>query len=200
MSRKLVGLTTACAVLLFGGCTSNRNDTTDKTSSAASPNARASTASSSIDPCEVVTSQEASSLTGVTYQAGQNEAISDCVYGIDTLDVFTVVVGVASSAGEANGKWAEYEANAQSVLQTSGQLPRGVTMNFTLNDITLSGADRAAVGTATATYKDQTLNVRAIDTLKGTVFFAMSDLAVTHAAPSAAALEAQARTSLGRLP
>src|ERR1700694_2508563 len=57
------------------------------------------TANPNLDPCQLVTQQEASQLAGTTYGAGKKETLSSassiCTYGAQTLNVFTVLVAVA---------------------------------------------------------------------------------------------------------
>ena len=54
------------------------------------------------------------------------------------------------------------------------------------------------VGSVTVAGK--TIKGSAIYVLKGTIFFGFSDLALSGATPTAAAMQAQAQTILGRLP
>src|SRR5580700_5237958 len=123
MKRVLtLGITVATASLLAacGAAGSDTSPTPASSSNAATPTATpiatapptaAPTASqtavpTSYDPCQLVTASEASSLAGVTYGAGKEETNAgggrDCVYGSETLNVFTVIVGVAADAATAD--------------------------------------------------------------------------------------------------
>ncbi|MGH7735779.1 MAG: hypothetical protein ACREOE_19310 [Gemmatimonadales bacterium] len=157
----------------------------------------------SLDPCQLVTSAEASSLAGTTFGAGAEDTTSGnartCTYGAQTLNVFNVLVAQAPDATTAQDDWAQEQAEAQAYATQS--VPAGVTLTFNLTDVTnVAGADQAAVGTAQATISGQTINLSAIYVLKGAVFFTFSDLVLGNPAPSASVLEAQAVTTISRLP
>jgi hypothetical protein len=210
MSQKTFGLIAGLAVFLIAGCGSNtptantspQSNTASSPTAAASPSAQASAVATTTDPCQLVTSAEASSLTGVTYTAGtqDNQSPGVCWYGAQTLNVFEVVFAKANSSAEANAQWSQYEAKVQSTLKQAFQQVPGLTLSFNVSDISVTGFDRAATGTFSATYHGQTISASALYTLKGADFFAMSDLAGNQAVPNAAALEAQAQTTSGRLP
>jgi uncharacterized protein DUF3558 len=171
---------------------------TSTPSSATTPSAAATT----LDPCQLVTSQEASSLTGVTYGAGTEETYSGgskgCDYGGQTLNVFQVLVAQAPDAATAQADWAQEQAQAQSVLANAAGA--GITINLNSNDVNVSGADKAAVATGSYPIAGRTFNVSVIYVIKGAIFFTFSDLAIGVATPSASAMEAQAQTTIGRLP
>jgi len=168
----------------------------------ASSTPTASAVATSIDPCQLVTSSEASSLTGATYGAVVESTTQGggniCTYGSATLNVFQVLVGEASSASAADAEWAQEQAQVQSELNEN--LGSGNSINITINDVSnVSGASMAAVGTGSATISGETLGVSAIYVLQGPTFFALSDLEVGSTPVSASALESQAETCLGRL-
>lgn len=174
------------------------------------PNAAATTsnptgAPTSLDPCLLVTGQEASSLAGTAYGVGKEETTSGggrtCVYGSQTLSVFTVLVGQAPDAATAQADWTQEEAKVEAALQQGlTQLPPGYKVNFSASDVSVSGADRAAVIVASGAFGGVRLDAGFIYLLKGATFVTFGDLAANHAAPSAADLEAQATTTLGRVP
>jgi hypothetical protein len=147
----------------------------------------------SLDPCQLVTSQEASQLAGASYGAGVEGTTSGggktCVYGGQTLNVFTVIVGQAPDVATAQAGKAEAQA---AILQQAG---KGIAFTELPNF-----ADGAAYLVGSFTVSGQTLNGSAIYVLKGTVFFGFSDLALGHPTPTSAALQAQAQVILGRLP
>ncbi len=171
-------------------------------SAAPSASTEASGVPVSVDPCQVVTQSEASKLAGVSFGAGKSETLSGgskmCTYGAQTTDVFTVVVAQASSASAAQADFTQEEAKAQAELKKA--IPAGVNVNLKLNDTSVPGADKAATATLKETFSGVTIEISAIYLLKGPTFLSFSDLTVGHSAPSASDLEAQAQTSVGRLP
>ena len=167
------------------------------------PKATPTAVAVSLDPCQLVTSQEASALTGAAYGAGREDQYSGggkgCVYGYQTLNVFMVIVAQAADAGTAKAEWTQEQSRAQSALLQLGGSAATVNINF--NDVSnLTGADMAAVGTGIATVSGHTFSASAIYVLKGATFFNFSDLVYGHAAPSVTAMETQATTVLGRVP
>jgi hypothetical protein len=169
----------------------------------APPTPTATAVATAIDPCALVTASEASQLAGATFGAGEEKTYSGngkgCVYGANTLNVFTVIVAVASDASTAAADWATEESEAKTELLSS--LPPGDNVNFNLDDVSnVAGADQAAAGTGSATISGQTLNLSAIFVLKGVDFFTFSDAALGHPTPTISAMETQAETTIGRLP
>jgi hypothetical protein len=156
----------------------------------------------SLDPCQLVTASEASALAGASFGAGTEGTTSGgaktCVYGGQTLNVFQVLVAQAPDAATAQSQWTEFQAQAEDALKAG--TPTGVTVNLNVTDVTLAGADKAADATASATISGTTISISAIYVLKGATFFSISDLVVGKTAPSSSALEAQALTTLGRIP
>ncbi len=154
----------------------------------------------SYDPCQLVTASEASSLAGVTYTVGKEETNSgggrDCVYGAETLNVFTVLVGVASDAATAQADWAAEEAEAKSQLKSAA---KGAGIAVSITDISLSGADMAASATGSGDISGVKLAASVIYLLKGPVFVAFSDLVLGKSAPSESDMENEANTVLGRI-
>ena len=162
-------------------------------SSAAAPSSLATGVQTALDPCQLVTSQEASQLAGASYGAGQESTNAGggkmCVYGSETLNVFEVIVGQAPEV--ATAKAGKAEAEAAILAQAGNGLKFTELPNF---------ADGAAYVIGSITVQGQTFNGSAIYVLKGTIFFGFSDLALAHPTPNLAALEAQAQVILGRLP
>lgn len=160
-------------------------------------------ATTSIDPCQLVTSDEASALAGTTYTTGREETTDGggriCVYGYQTLNVFMVLVAQAPDADTAQATWADYQGRVQDFVQKT--VPAGVSVNLTANDdANLTGYDRAAVGQASESIAGRTLNISAIYLLKGSTFVSFSDLLLNQPAPTNEALESEAQTIVGRLP
>ena len=145
-----------------------------------------------LDPCQLVTSQEASALAGATFGPGKPETTSGngkmCTYGYQTLNVFMVIVAQAPDAAAL----AQAEAQAQS--EVTSQAP-GTKITQ------LSGlGDKAVFLSGGGSIQGQTLNVSAIYVVKGLVFFGFSDLKLNAPAPSQAQMSAEAALVLARLP
>src|SRR5436305_313764 len=126
-----------------------------------------------LDPCQLVTSSEASSLAGAAFDTGldttEDNGARLCVYGSQTLNVLSVVAAQAPDADTAQASWSEEEAAAQRLMQQT--LPPGVSLDVTVNDVSdLPSFDRAAVAQASATVAGRTLNISAIYLLKGSTF------------------------------
>jgi hypothetical protein len=194
---------TFLALLALSAC-GGSNQTAGESPSPTAPAQLTPSASANpnLDPCQLVTQQEASQLAGTTYAAGKKEAISSassmCTYGAQTLNVFTVLVAVAPDATTAQADWAQEEAKAKAGLQ---QLvaEAGGSVSLNAGEITLPGADKAATAIATANISGRTLNISAIYVLKGAVFFTFADLVAGKPAPTASAMAAQATTVLTRV-
>jgi hypothetical protein len=216
MKRALTLGITAAAAGLLAACGSAGVDTSptpaSSSSSASTPTAvptqpptaaptpSQSAVPTSYDPCQLVTASEASSLAGVTYGTGKEETNAgggrDCVYGAETLNVFTVIVGVASDAATAQADWAAEENQVKSALNTSA---KGASVDIQITDTSISGADMAAVATGGADIEGVKLNASVIYLLKGAVFVSYSDLVLGKAAPSASDMESEANTVIGRI-
>lgn len=155
-----------------------------------------------IDPCQLVTSAEASAVAGASYTAGIEETTGTggnmCVYGSQTTNVFMVLVAQAPDAATAQANWAQYEGEAQSAVQTG--LPPGVSVNLLVNDASLDGYDQSALAGGSGSIGGRTINGSAVYLLKGPTFVSFSDLVLDQHAPSMDSMTAQAGTILGRLP
>jgi phage protein D len=202
--RKAFAPVALLAVVLLAACGSTSTaSNTNTPSPSSSPSTQASPTQTTVDPCQVVTQAEASQLAGTTYGAGKEDTTSGgakiCWYGAQTLNVFQVLVATASSAAAAQAQWDQEKSQVQAQLEKASAVP-GLTITINISDTSLSGADRAAVGTITETYNGHTISGSAIYLLKGPIFFAMVDLVVGHAAPTSAAMEAEAQIALRRLP
>jgi len=150
-------------------------------------------APTALDPCQVVTSEEASTLAGVSFGAGKESTTKGnakiCTYGAATPNVFTVFVAQAPDAAAAQA------AKSQVLATLNSALGKGVKVT------SVPGlADSAAVLSATESAGGTAVAASGIYLLKGLDFLAFSDVALGKPAPTEAALEAQASTSLGRLP
>jgi hypothetical protein len=167
---------------------------------AASTPSTGAAASANVDPCTLVTSAEASALEGTSLGTG-TESDTDggkrCVYAAGTAGGFFVQFAQASDAASAQSDWAQEQASAQSLVQQ--QLPAGVSANFTTNDLSGLG-DKAAAGSASIDAAGHTIAISTIYLLKGPDFLAFGGSALDKPAATTDALEAQAKTSLARLP
>ena len=155
----------------------------------------------SLDPCQLVTSSEASGLAGTTFGAGKEETNGDhgkeCVYGSQTTNVFTVEVGQDPNATAAQADWSKERARAQRLL--TNKLPAGISLSVNTKDVSGLG-DRAAVAAGSASAAGQTIGFSGIYLLKGATFVGFQSLLLGHAAPGASAMEAEAQKALARVP
>ena len=173
------------------------------TSTAASPSASSSQSAvtTALDPCQLVPASEASAVAGTTFGAGQEEPSGTdgkrCVYGSETTNVFSVIVGEAATSDDAEADYSQEEADAQSAI--TKQVPSGVKLNEHTQDV--SGlADRATVVSGSVSMGAESIAASAIYLLKGNVFLSFSDEVVGSAAPTASALEDEATKALARVP
>ncbi len=148
------------------------------------------TASTTIDPCQLVTQSEASALTGASYGPGEEESDSSaskrCVYGAQTKNVFEVIVVQAASVDEAKAEKDKLRAEAESKI--------GGTVD--MSPLTGIGDDaewlHAGLGYG--------IGVAGIYVVKGTVGFGLVDVVVGASPPGQSAMTGQANTVLSRLP
>jgi hypothetical protein len=170
---------------------------------AASPSAAASDSgvATSLDPCQLVTSSEASALAGTTFGAGRHENTKGggriCVYGYQTSNVFTVEVGQDKSSSDARAQWSKAEAKARKLL--SKKVPAGISVHVQTADVP-GLADRAATVYSKNEIAGRKFGISGIYLLKGATVVAFQDLLLGGAPPSTSALQGQARTTLSRVP
>jgi len=209
MSGNARGLIVAVAALFVAACssTSTAGTISPAPSVAASPTIGASpsaaAATTSMDPCQLVTQAEASQLAGTSYAAGKEETTSGggrmCWYGAQTTNVFEVFVGAASSAGVAQAQWDNEKSQLQAAIEKGGSTP-GLTLNANVVDTSIAGADRAAAGSLSFSGNGFSIAGSVVYLLKGATFVAIANLVAGHASPSIPAMEAEAQIALGRLP
>jgi hypothetical protein len=150
-----------------------------------------------LDPCQLIPSQEASSLAGTSFGAGvegtTSGGLKTCTYGSQTTIVFTVQVVQAPDTATADAAKQQFLSDLQANLQQLSSEGLNVTQlpNF---------ADGAVIAQASIKAGGETFNGSAIGFRKGTIFFGFSDVALGSAAPDSAALQSEATTVLGRLP
>lgn len=190
------------ALLLLAACSNPGGGPSGSPSATPSASASASAKATTLDPCQLVTAAEASALSGASFGAGLEETTGTngtgkrCTYGSQTTNVFFVQVATAASASDAQAAWATEEAQADADLAAG--FPAQASANVTKTDVSGLG-DRAAVGTGSETIEGQTISGGVIYLLKGPNFLAFGDLTL-GTAPTAAALQTQAATSLARMP
>lgn len=217
MSRAPIIAGLASCVLVLAACSSSVSGSATASpspspaaSAAASPSAAASASPSpaaaspslagssgatavptSIDPCQLVTSEEASKLGGVSFGAGKESSTPGndkmCTYTSPGAS-FSVSVLQAPDVATAQAAKAQAEADLQKISSklTVTQLP--------------NLADGAAVIEGSLSIGGHTENVASIAALKGTTAFSFGEVIFDHPAPTSAALQAQAQIVLGRLP
>jgi hypothetical protein len=143
-----------------------------------------------LDPCQLVPPNEASTVAGATYSAGTEQTTSGngkvCVYGAGTTNVFDVLVVVAPDAATAQ------QAKAAFVAQ----------LNTTVGGTPVNATPVSGVGDSAefAAFTSLQANGAALYALKGATFFALVDAVAGGSAPSQATLTTEAQSVAGRLP
>jgi len=151
----------------------------------------------SIDPCVLIGSQEASTFTGATFGDGAESTTEGggriCTYGANTANVFMVEVAQAPDVATAQSDKSAFLADLQANLQKLTSQGMNITQlpNF---------ADGAVMANMSISVSGETINGIAMGVLKGTVFFGFSDVAVGGSVPSSDAAQTEAQAVLGRLP
>lgn len=149
-------------------------------------------APTALDPCQLVTRSEATSLAGMQLGAGQELTNTNntktCTYGVTGNEVVVFLVQAPNQAALDAGK-------AQALAEIQKAASNGIKATQ------ISGiGDDAALMTMSHTTSGVTINVIGIDVVKGLTFFAITDVSVGHAVASEAAIKAQAQTTLTRIP
>ena len=191
LSVALVGLLAACG---SGSPAPVANGTTaSRTPGGAGPAGGGGTPTT--DPCQLVTQQEASALTGAAFSPGMRQdkaPFATCVYGAGTKNVFRVSV-VAGSVDQLH----------QIRDQNAAQLQAGAADGGgKVNTASVSGVgDEATVETVQITLNGQVLsNAINMFVIKGGRGLILVDLVTGGNAPTTDALAAVARTATSRLP
>jgi hypothetical protein len=161
--------------------------TTPTITASAPPSAAAGT----LDPCLLVTSQEASALSGITFVgAGEEKTIAanskQCIYGNQGSYIFTVGVIQAPSAAEAQAGEQEAVAFIESQLEYSLKVTQ--VPSFADGGVEIQGMPQAGVSAS------------AIYALHGTIAFGFATVGVNHPVPTNAAMLPVAAVMLSRLP
>ena len=151
----------------------------------------------SLDPCTLISSQDASTLVGATFGQGVEGAIpgglKTCTYVTQPTNTLVVEVGQASDVNTAQA----YKNQFISDIQAKAQQLSSQGLNFT--EIP-NFADGGVTATANISAGGISVSASAFGFLKGTVFVGFSDTAVGGTAPSSAMMQSEATTVLGKLP
>jgi hypothetical protein len=162
---------------------------TSSSTPSSSPQGQANT----LNPCQLVTQDEASALAHSTFGPGKlegNTVRHECVYGAQTPNVLDIFVLQGASTDDAQTEWNQLLAQAK---QAAGQAS---------NLITLSPESGIADRAEWVELNLASIHVagRGLAFLSGTVGVYMVDLVRDGAAPSRSAMTAEAQTVLSRLP
>jgi hypothetical protein len=151
----------------------------------------------SLDPCQLISSQEASSLAGASFGEGVAGTILDggktCTYGSPTTNIFFVEVVQASDQATADAAKAQFLADLQANLKELTN--QGIQVHELANF-----ADGAVTAQIDLNAGGETIQGSMFGFLKGTIFVGFSDVAIGNPGPSSEAMQAEATTVLGRLP
>jgi hypothetical protein len=171
---------------------------TPTASAPASPSPSASP--TNLDPCQLVTQDEASTLAGATFGPGKEETTpgggKECVYGAQTTNVMDIIVAQATDSATAQADWATEQAQAQTLIAT--RLPAGVHVNLDTSNVADIG-DKAATVTGSTAILGKPISFTAIYVVSGATFFTIGDLVLGTTPPTVAAVQDQARVTLGRI-
>jgi hypothetical protein len=166
--------------------------------SSAPPSTKASIAAgvkrTTLDPCRLVTQEEASAMTHANFGPGLEQGPSTarrCVYGAQTANVLTVVAAAAPSADAAKAHWSQLLAEAQQGLS---EAPAGSVKLTPESSI----ADRAEW--VELDLSAIHVSARGLAFLDGSTGVYLIDLVRDGAPPGRSDMTDQANTVLGRLP
>ncbi|HEY2878340.1 hypothetical protein [Nocardioides sp.] len=157
------------------------------------PSSSPKAAEVTIDPCQLVTQQEASDMAHASFGPGKEEGTKvrhTCVYGAQTPNVLMVFVLQGATTGDAQAEWNQLLAEAKSAAGQAANLvqltpdssigDRAEWVELNLSQIGVSG--------------------RGLAFLQGPVGVYMIDEVRGGSAPSRDAMSTQAQTVLSRLP
>jgi hypothetical protein len=118
-----------------------------------------------------------------------------------------VIVAQADSPATAKAVYAQELGQAQNLIATN--LPPGVHVNLVTSSASLSPSggsaspssvgDEASTVTGSTSILGKTIAFSGIYVISGATFFTIGDLVVGTPAPTAAAIQAQAQTVIGRI-
>ena len=165
----------------------------------ASESALPSAVPTDLDPCQLVTSADASSFVGVTFGPGKESTTDSnvrmCTYTAGTANIFDV--GVAIAPDVATAKAAETALEKDLETQTNDLASLGLSV--TKLPGFAAGAD-AAILQGGITAAGQSIAARAIFVLRGTTFFEFGDIALGGNPPSEQATKDKAMELLAKVP
>jgi hypothetical protein len=144
-----------------------------------------------IDPCTLVTAEEAKALSGVDLGKGKRSTdnnVNMCTYAGTTA---VVSVSVAKAPDQASVDKAKQEAEKA--------LQQGIGKGVKITQIDGIG-DGAAEMTGSAKLNGVTLSAIGLYFVKGTLFVGFANVGIGLPVATDAAMQAQAQTVLGRLP
>jgi hypothetical protein len=152
-----------------------------------------------IDPCQLITQDEASSFVGVKFAAGKesdtDKNVKMCSYAGPGPNIFSVEVAIAPD--EATAKAAE-AAQEKDLDAQAGQL---ADLNLSVTKLPGFADDTdAAILQGSLAQGPIAVDARAMFVLRGTTFFAFSDVAVNGKAPSEQKFRDKAMELLGKVP
>ncbi len=151
----------------------------------------------SLDPCQLISSQEASSLAGASFGEGVEDTNPgggrSCTYGSQTTNVFIVEVVQAPDKATVD------TAKSQFLNDLKSKMPELASAGVQVTQLP-NFADGAIFGQLSLNIGGATINGSSFGFTKGTIFVGFSDLAVGSTAPSSTAMQSEATTVLGRLP
>jgi hypothetical protein len=149
-----------------------------------------------LDPCMLLPASEASTLAGASYGPGVEDnspgGLKRCVYGAQTMNVFTVELAQAADVNAAKA------AKAQFLSDLKTNLAQLTSEGFVITEMP-DFADGAVLATVSVTVDGVSYNGSAIGFLKGTIFFGFADFLAGGPAPDSTALQNEATTVIGRL-
>ena len=209
MRRTAATLPVIASALLLAACsspatTASPPPASPAASQASSPAAPASAAGSaaatqsaaptSLDPCQLVTSSEASALAGTTSGRGRRKPAARAGSAACT-DPRPPTCSWSRSGRPRvppprtrTGRRSRPQAQAL----INKKLPAGISLSAHTQKISGLG-DRAALASGSASAAGQTIDLSGIYLLKGATFLAFQDVLLGHPAPGAAAMEAEPR-------
>jgi hypothetical protein len=223
VSRRAIGVLAVVAAVGLVGCSSGTspsaiasaiaNASAPPAASSATPAASSAAASAApsepalpsavvtdIDPCQLVTSADASSFVGVKFGAGKESTTEGnariCTYAAPGPNLFTVEVAIAPDEATAKAAEAAQEKDLES--QAADLASLGLTVTKLPN---FAPSTDAALMQGALSAAGQSIAARAMFVLRGTTYFGFSDVAVGGGQPpSEQAMKDEAMTLLGKVP
>ncbi len=151
----------------------------------------------SIDPCQLIPSAEASSLAGASFGDGTESTLSGggrmCTYGSQTTSIFTVEVVQAADVNAAEAAQAQFVSDLNSNMQQISS--EGITVTQ-IPDF----ADGGITGSVNLNAGGVSIGGSAFGFRKGTIFVGFSSVIMGSPALSTDVMQNEATTVLGRLP